>query len=58
MSEHDAIIARITELRQLVQGLHLAVKGWREHTSSNGDFMLVELEHINDSINELIQKIK
>ena len=58
MTEHDQLIAKITELRNSVRGLALDVERWRQHTSASGDFMLVELEHINDTINELIQKIK
>ena len=51
---HDKVV----ELQNSVKGLALEVEGMRKHTSSATDFILVELENLEKSIHELIEKLK
>lgn len=57
MSEQD-FAAKLEELKSSIKGLSMEVEGWRQHTGSTGEFILVALKDLHAAVNKLQAAIK
>lgn len=56
MSEPD-FAAKLEELKNNIKGLSMEVEGWRQHTGSTGEFILVALKDMLAAVVKLEKAI-
>lgn len=57
MSEPD-FSAKLEEIKNSLKGLSMEVEGWRQHTGSTGEFILVALKDMLNAVNKLQKAIE
>lgn len=55
--QRDALIESIREFKNSIKGLSMEVEGWRQHTSTNGEFVLITLRDILVKLNTVLDKV-
>lgn len=48
----------LQEIDANIRGLRLEVEGWRKHTSSNGTFVMDQLDELERILKQLRDKLK
>jgi uncharacterized OsmC-like protein len=48
----------LKEMETSISGLRIEVEGWRRHTGSTGEFILLEIDRLLDKVKELKAVIK
>lgn len=49
----EEVSVRVAEMSNVVRGLRMEIEGWRQHTGSTGEFLIVAVENLNKAIREL-----
>lgn len=49
----DELTKRLSELATSVGGLRVEVEGWRQHTGSTGEFLILAVERLAREIQDL-----
>lgn len=51
-TELATLAQRLRDLESSISGLRIEVEGWRMHTGSTGEFILIEIDRLISKFNE------
>jgi hypothetical protein len=53
MTEIEDLVPLLKEFESSVGGLRIEVEGWRQHTGSTGEFIMLEIDRLLDKLHRL-----
>lgn len=58
MTANEDLISILREVSASVQGLRSELEGWRQHTASTGEFIMIEIDHLIAQLSQLEAALK